>query len=288
MSLEPSELILNADRSVYHLNLRPGDLAETIILVGDPERVPQVSRHFDSVEFSVSKREFTTHTGTLGKQRLSVVSTGIGTDNIDIVLNEIDALFNIDFETRQPRATTTRLRLVRIGTSGALQKDIPVDSFVISEYAIGFDGLLHYYDSEHLQRADIQYRFLEAMQWSVMKAVPYVVTPDPGLTDLLSTSEVIRGMTATNPGFYAPQGRRLRLPLQQPDWLARMAEFRFGDLRITNMEMETAGILGLAGLLGHQAASLSAILANRANGEFSEDPSRTIDRLITRTLEILV
>ncbi len=288
MSLEPSELILNADRSVYHLNLRPGDIAETIILVGDPERVPQVSRHFDSIEFTGSKREFTTHTGTLGKQRLSVVSTGIGTDNIDIVLNELDAIFNIDFETRRPKDATTRLRLVRIGTSGAIQEDIPVDSFVISQYAIGFDGLLHYYESEHLQRADIQYRFLEAIQWSVMKAVPYVVAPDPGLTDRLGTREVFRGMTATNPGFYAPQGRRLRLPIQQPDWLSRMMEFRFDNLRITNMEMETAGILGLAGLMGHQAASLSAILANRANGEFSKDPSHTIDRLITHTLENLV
>lgn len=288
MSLEPSELILNADRSVYHLNLRPGDLAGTIILVGDPERVPQVSRLFDSVELTRAKREFTTHTGFLGKRRLSVVSTGIGTDNIDIVLNEIDALFNIDFETRQTKEELTRLRLVRIGTSGAIQEDIPVDSFAISEYAIGFDGLLHYYESENLQQADIQYRFLEAMQWSVMKAVPYVVAPDPGLTDRLATREVFRGMTATNPGFYAPQGRRLRLPVQQPDWLERMAGFRFDGLRITNMEMETAGILGLAGLLGHQAASLSAILANRVSGKFSENPPRTIDRLIAHTLENLV
>lgn len=288
MSLEPSELILNADRSVYHLNLRPGDLAETIILVGDPERVSQVSHRFDTVDFTRARREFITHTGTLGNLRLSVVSTGIGTDNIDIVLNEIDALFNIDFEARQPKQALTRLRLVRIGTSGAIQEDIPVDSFVISEYAMGFDGLLHYYESEHLQRADIQYRFLESMQWSVMKAVPYVVAPDPELTELLASGGVLRGMTATNPGFYAPQGRRLRLPIQQPDWLARMAGFRFDGLRITNMEMETAGILGLAGLMGHRAASLSAILANRANGNFSENPSETIDRLIAHTLEHLV
>ncbi|MBC2840509.1 nucleoside phosphorylase [Robiginitalea sp. SC105] len=287
MSLEPSELILNADRSVYHLKLLPEDIAETILLVGDPERVPRVSRHFDTLECTKSNREFTTHTGYLGPHRLSVVSTGIGTDNIDIVLNELDALVNIDFQTRMPKSSLTRLRLVRMGTSGALQEDIPLDSFLLSDYAVGFDGLLHYYQGEHLQRADMQYRLLDFMKWPVMHAVPYVVAADPELTAQVDGPGIFRGVTATNPGFYAPQGRSLRLPLQQANFLERLAAFRHGDLRITNMEMETAGILAMAGLLGHSAASLSAILANRLRGEFSKSPEQTIDRLINHTLDAL-
>jgi uridine phosphorylase len=288
MPFEPSELILNKDGSIYHLNLKPEDLAPTVLLVGDPARVPMVSKYFDTLEVSKSKREFITHTGTLQGFRLSVVSTGIGTDNIDIVLNELDALASIDLENRVIREDPQKLELIRLGTSGSLQADIPVDSLVLSDYAIGLDGLLHYYQSEHIQRADIQLAFLDQTEWSVMKAVPYVVSADMQLNDRLDSDQVTRGFTATNPGFYAPQGRHLRLPPDDPDFLKRITAFRYEDLRITNMEMETAGIFGLAALMGHSAASLNCILANRAGGTFSQQPTQTIDRMIRYGLERLV
>jgi len=288
MPFEPSELILNKDGSIYHLNLKPEDLAPTVLLVGDPARVPMVSKYFDTLEVSKSKREFITHTGTLQGLRLSVVSTGIGTDNIDIVLNELDALASIDLQNRVIREDPQRLELIRLGTSGSLQADIPVDSLVLSDYAIGLDGLLHYYQSEQIQQADIQLAFLDQTKWSVMKAVPYVVSADMHLNERLDSDGVTRGFTATNPGFYAPQGRHLRIPPDDPDFLKRITAFRYKDLRITNMEMETAGIFGLAALMGHSAASLNCILANRASGAFSQQPTQTIDRMIRYALERLV
>ena len=288
MSLAPSELILNRDGSVYHLNLLPDDLADTVLLVGDPERVPLVSRHFDTVELRKSKREFITHTGRLDGRRISVVSTGIGADNIDIVLNELDALASLDLDRRVPLDTPRKLDLIRIGTSGALQPDLPLDSFVLSDYGMGFDGLLHYYQSEAVQRPDMQLAFLEQSRWEVLLAVPYVVPADIRLCEQLDAPEIIRGITATNPGFYAPQGRQLRLPAADPDLLGKLTSFRFEDLRILNMEMETAAILGLAGLMGHRAASLSCVLANRASGTFSPNPRDTVERLIAFTLEQLL
>ena len=288
MPFEPSELILNKDGSIYHLNLKPEDLAPTVLLVGDPARVPMVSKYFDTLEVSKSKREFITHTGTLQGLRLSVVSTGIGTDNIDIVLNELDALASIDLENRVIRDDPQRLELIRLGTSGSLQADIPVDNLVLSDYAIGLDGLLHYYQSEQIQQADIQLAFLDQTKWSVMKAVPYVVSADMQLNKRLDSDRVTRGFTATNPGFYAPQGRHLRILPDDPDFLKRITAFRYKDLRITNMEMETAGIFGLAALMGHSAASLNCILANRAGGTFSQQPTQTIDRMIRYALERLV
>jgi uridine phosphorylase len=287
MSFKASELILNQDRSVYHLNLHPEELAQTIILVGDPGRVSRVSRHFDQIEVKKSKREFTTHTGTLNGMRISVVSTGIGTDNIDIVLNELDALVNIDFGRREARESLTSLNLIRVGTSGSIQADVPVDALVLSELAIGFDGLLHFYKGEAVQVADVQLAFLEYCDWSVLKAAPYVVRGDSGLYRQLASKEMIPGFTATNPGFYAPQGRILRIPPEDPDIDRTMAAFRFGDLRITNMEMETAGIFGLAALMGHRAASVNCILANRADGTFSADPRAAVDTLIEQTLNNL-
>ena len=288
MSFEPSELILNKDGSIYHLNIRPEDLAPTVLLVGDPDRVPMVSGYFDTLEVSKSKREFITHTGILEGMRISVISTGIGTDNIDIVLNELDALVSVDLENRQFLEHPGKLQLIRLGTSGALQPEVAVDSLVLSDYAIGLDGLLHYYESERVQRADIQLAFLDQTHWSVMKAVPYVVAADMHLNERLASEQVVRGFTATNPGFYAPQGRRLRIAPEDPQLLNRLTAFRYEDLRITNMEMETAGIFGLASLMGHSAASLNCIIANRAQGVFSKHPAQTIDRMISYALERLV
>lgn len=287
MSLKASELILNADQSVYHLNLHPEDLAPTVILVGDPDRVPRVSRYFDHVELKKSKREFITHTGTFNGLRISVVSTGIGTDNIDIVLNELDALVNIDFQEREVRRTVKALNLIRLGTSGALQADIPTDALVLSDLAIGFDGLLHFYESEKIQVADVQFAFLEYSDWSVFKAIPYVVRANPELCDHLYSEEMIRGFTATQPGFYAPQGRSLRLKPEPPNLSQILSAFRHRNLRITNMEMETAGIFGLARLMGHKAASVNCILANRITGTFSPDPAAAVDHMIQTTLRNL-
>ncbi|WP_445382137.1 nucleoside phosphorylase [Robiginitalea sp. IMCC43444] len=287
MPLASSELILNADQSVYHLNLRKEDLADTVILVGDPDRVSKISQHFDTIEIKKSKREFITHTGISSGRRISVVSTGIGTDNIDIVLNELDALVNIDFESREPKQDLKQLQLIRLGTSGAIQPDIPVDAFLLSDYAIGFDGLLHYYQSEKVQLPDIQYSFLEHSGWPVMRSVPYVVAADQSLNNKLFSENLLWGFTATNAGFYGPQGRVLRLQEDDPEMQEKITAFRYKDLRITNMEMETAGIFGLAALMGHKAASLNCILANRCNGTFSKNPGKTVDSLILYTLEKL-
>ena len=286
-SIKASELILNPDRSVYHLNLHPEDLASTVILVGDPDRVPRVSRYFDHVEFKKSKREFHVHTGTYNGLRISVVSTGIGTDNIDIVLNELDALVNIDFQHREVRKDLRALNLIRMGTSGAIQADVRVDALVLSDLSIGFDGLLHYYQSEKVQVADVQFAFLEYSDWSVLKAVPYVVRANKQLTEHLYSKEMIRGFTATNPGFYGPQGRFLRLKPEDPDLIQTMTSFEYGNLRITNLEMETAAIFGLAGLMGHKAASVNCILTNRVDGTFSADPKAAVDRMIQLTLNNL-
>jgi uridine phosphorylase len=287
MPIGPSELILNADQSIYHLSLRPEDIAETIILVGDQNRVEKVSRYFDKIEVQKQRREFITHTGLLNGKRISAVSTGIGTDNIDIVLNEIDALFNIDFETRMIREDPVQLDFVRIGTSGAIQPDIPLDSFVLSEYAIGFDNVLHFYKGENIQHPDAQIAFIEHTDWSVYKSIPYVVASDLVLAERLSGEEIIRGFTGSNVGFYGPQGRSLRLALEDEDLNAKLTSFEYQGRRITNLEMETSAIYGLATLLGHRALSMNSILANRSTGEFSKDPAGAIDRLIRYSLEKL-
>ena len=287
MSLGFSELILNADRSIYHLNLLPEDIATTIITVGDPDRVSDVSKYFDSIELKKGKREFITHTGKLSGKRLSVVSTGIGTDNIDIVFNELDALVNIDFNTRKVKEEITQLKFIRIGTSGAIQPEIPVDSFLLSEYAMGFDSLLHFYDSEVIQNIDIARKFVEHSKWAVQKSLPYVVRADELLTQKLTSNRIRLGLTATNTGFYGPQGRKLRAPIEANDLISKLTSFRYGKLKITNLEMETSGIYGLSKLMGHQAVSMNCILANRANGEFSIDPAKSVDKLIKFCLERL-
>lgn len=287
MPIGPSELIINADSSIYHLNIRPEDIADTVILVGDQNRVEKVSRYFDKVEVKKQRREFITHTGYLNNKRISVVSTGIGTDNIDIVLNEIDALFNIDFDNRTIKDQLTQIDFVRIGTSGAIQPDIPLDSFVLSEYAIGFDNVLHFYNSEHIQFPDIQIAFIEHMDWSVYKSIPYVVSSDLTLAEQLYKEPVIRGFTGSNVGFYGPQGRSLRLSLEDEDLNEKLSSFEFKEMRITNLEMESSAIYGLAALMGHRAASMNSILANRSTGEFSKKPAETIDLLIQYTLDKL-
>tara|TARA_R110000868_G_scaffold257575_3_gene514805 strand:+ start:37959 stop:38828 length:870 start_codon:yes stop_codon:yes gene_type:complete len=284
MKFGSSELILNADKSVYHLNILPQDLADTVITVGDPDRVSRVSQYFDKIEVKKGKREFLTHTGWLKNKRITVVSTGIGTDNIDIVLNELDALANIDFTTRTIKKDKRQLDIIRIGTSGAIQPEIPLDSFLLSEYAIGLDSLLHFYDSSHIQHPQIQQAFLKHTNWSKDKSTPYVVGYDKFLAERFMSDKIQLGFTATNVGFYGPQGRVLRLKLEDENMNTKLASFNHDNKRITNLEMETSGIYGLAKLLGHRAISLNCIVANRSNGKFSLRPDVAIDELINFTM----
>ena len=282
-----SELILNPDGSIYHLNVKPHQIAETIIFVGDQNRVPLVSKHFDTVEHKLTKREFVTHTGTYKGKRISVISTGIGPDNIDIVINEVDALFNIDFDTRTKNKEHKKLNIVRIGTSGSLQTDIPVDSFVLAEYGIGFDGVLHYYESKHIQETKMQEAFVKHTNWDDFKAKPYIIKYSKELGEQLLGENIIKGFTGTAVGFYGPQGRVLRLALETPNLNHKIDSFQFEGKRITNLEMETATIYGLGKLLGHNTCSLNCIIANRANGEFSNDPYASVEKLIKYTLDKL-
>ncbi len=282
-----SELILNSRGAVYHLDLRPEELAATIITVGDPERVGEVSKHFDSVDVQRRHREFVTHTGRIGKKRLSVVSTGIGPDNIDIVLNELDALVNIDFESRSIKPSLTSLDIVRVGTSGSLQADIPVDSFVASTHGLGLDNLLNYYRLEHNEsERQLLQSFVTHTQLHAQISHPYISL---GSASLLKhyVGGFHQGITVTCPGFYGPQGRVLRLGIRNPELIDRLTQFSYGPHRITNFEMETSAIYGLGKLLGHHCLSLSAIVANRITKEFSKDSAATIERLIQQTLQTL-
>ncbi len=288
MPIKESELILNPDGSIYHLNLLPTDIANTIITVGDPDRVASVSKHFDIIEVKKHRREFNTHTGTYKGKRITVISTGIGTDNIDIVFNELDTLVNIDFETREIKKELTSLDIIRIGTSGAIQPNIPINSFLISELAVGFDSLLHFYDSKHVQNEALSQDIIQQTNWFDKKSEPYVVSANSNLVNQFKSDETVLGFTATNVGFYGPQGRVLRLQTQDNNLNDKLAKFESNGKQITNLEMETAGIYGLASLLGHKALSLNAILANRATGQFSDTPTETVDRLITYTLNRLI
>jgi uridine phosphorylase len=283
-----SELILNADGSIYHLNLLPENIAETIIFVGDQDRVGKVTQYFDTVDFETQKREFKTQTGTYKGKRISVISTGIGPDNIDIVLNELDALVNIDLKNRTIKENHTSLDIVRIGTSGSLQIDIPVDNFLISSHAMGLDGMLLSYDCEHICQKEIESAFVNHTNWSELKARPYCVKNGEQLAKKLMSDKTYTGITATAPGFYGPQGRVLRLSLQDSEINSKIDSFKFNEHRITNLEMETSAIYGLSKLLGHNAVSMNAIIANRANGTFSENPYKTVDNLIKYTLDKIV
>lgn len=285
MPLAASELILNSDGSIYHLNLLPEDIADTIITVGDPERVSEVSKHFDTIELKKTKREFHTHTGFLNGKRISVISTGIGTDNIDIVLNELDALVNIDLKVMSQKTQKKTLTIIRIGTSGAIQPNIKTDSFLLSETAVGLDGLLHFYNTAKKQNEALVSSLEKHLKWQEFAITPYAFDADAMLVDKLKSKCTMVGITVTNAGFYGPQGRSLRLAPKLVDFHQKLASFQFQTKQLTNLEMETAGIYGLAKLLGHRAVSLNAILANRATGEFSSNPNKTVAELITYCLE---
>jgi uridine phosphorylase len=284
--ISETDLILNNDSSVYHLNLLPEDIADIVITVGDPERVAQVSQYFDHVEVKKSKREFTTHTGYIGNKRLTVLSTGIGTDNIDIVLNELDALVNIDFVSRQVRSDLKSLNIIRIGTSGAVQADIPVDSLLVSEIGIGMDTLMHYY--QH-QNTGAEARLLREFNSTLPQNesfLPYIVPVGYELLNKLAKN-IPTGITISAPGFYAPQGRQVRAKATMPGLMDAISNFSSDGKRITNLEMETAGIYGLANVLGHQAISFNAILANRITQKISANPQKTINQCIENVLDLI-
>lgn len=288
MSKAASELILNPDGSIYHCNIRPEHLADLVITVGDPDRVEKVSKYFDSIEFQTRKREIVTHTGSLNGKRITVISTGMGTDNIDIVLSELDALANINLETGDLNPEHRELQFVRLGTSGALQKEIPVDSFVLSSHGLGMDGLLHFYeDSLMVRDLDMEEAFYEHSEWDDSKPVPYVVKGSADLLELLSSDQTSSGITATACGFYGPQGRKLRLVPSPENINEILSDFEFNGHKITNFEMETSAIYGLSKMLGHEALSLNCIVANRALGEFSKDSYKSIDKMIQYALEKL-
>ena len=287
MSLKPSEFIQNRDGSIYHLNLRPENIATTIITVGDPDRVDKVTKYFDEVEFSIRKREFHTQTGTYRGKRISVVSTGIGTDNIDIVLNELDALVNIDFQTREIKDELTSLDIIRIGTSGSIQKEIPIDSFLVSEMGIGFDPLMNFYVDDNILNTDMASDFMAHINWESDQGTPYAVSCSSELAGKFQ-KDFYRGITVTNCGFYGPQGRVLRLPVRDNNLNDKLHSFEYEGKKITNLEMETSGIYALSKLLGHRAVSLNAIIANRATGEFSRDSSGITTKLIEQALKDIV
>jgi len=285
--IQESELILNPDGSVYHLNLRPEHIAHNIIFVGDQNRVEKITQFFDSIEYSTQKREFKTQTGVYKGKRISVISTGIGPDNIDIVLNELDALVNIDFETREPKEILTSLNIIRIGTSGSLQEDIPVDSFIMSKFGLGLDNMLRSYLIDKVSNVAIEEAFAIHTNWDIRKGKPYAIACSEKLEKIIESDKIFKGITATAGGFYGPQGRVLRLNIQDKELNNKMDNFNFNDNRITNLEMETAAIYGLSALLGHNALSLNAIIANRASGTFSKDPYKAVDELIAYTLDKL-
>ena len=286
--IKSSELILNPDGSVYHLNLRPENIAHDIIFVGDQERVSKITQHFDSIEFSTQKREFKTETGIYKGKRLTVQSTGIGPDNIDIVFNELDALVNVDLNTREIKPNHTALNIVRIGTSGSLQADIPVDSWVMSKYAIGLDNMLRSYLIEEHSVAELEDAFITQTNWDLRKGRPTVVPCAEALENKIYSDKFHKGFTGTAGGFYGPQGRVVRLNIQDPQLNSKMDAFNYNGTRMTNLEMETSAIYGLGKLLGHNCLSLNAIIANRAVGEFSSNSEKVVNELITYTLDKLV
>lgn len=279
-----SELILNKDGSLYHLSLRPEDITDTIILVGDPGRVHSVSKHFDQVDFEMNKREFITHVGTHKGNRLMVMSTGMGVSNIEIAMLELDALANINLKTREPNAKRRNLNMIRIGTSGAIQEDIEVGSFLVSEYAVGLDNILDFYD---FPQNDFEAKFsCELKGYLNLELMPYTVQSSPMLFDKMK-SDMIAGFTATTPSFYAAQGRQLRLPIKYPEMADKLTSFHYEDNWITNFEMETSGLYAFGKMLGHEMLSTNVILANRAKGEFSKNPNKSIDELIKKILELI-
>ena len=286
-SIAASELIINDRGAIYHVNCRPEEIAHNIITVGDPDRVKEVSKYFDSIEFKNQHREFITHTGYIGKKRISVTSTGIGPDNIDIVMNELDALVNIDLETRTIKEKLTALNIIRVGTSGSLQEEIPVDSFVASTHGLGLDNLMNFYKHESNQEeTQILHSFNTHTQIHQGITAPYITGAGVSLLKEF-VNGFHQGITVTCPGFYGPQGRVLRMGLTQPQLIDRLTTFTFGQHRISNFEMETSAIYGMGKVLGHHCLSLSAIVANRITKEFSSDGGAAVENLIKKTLEVI-
>jgi uridine phosphorylase len=280
--ISEADLILNPDGSVYHLSLLPKHISDTVITVGDPGRVYMVSEHFDEIEFEMNKREFITHVGKYKGKRITVISTGIGTDNVEIFFNELDALVNIDLKTREPKPRRKKLKVIRIGTSGALQEDVPLGTHLVSEYAVGFDNLMTFYN---LPMDDTEAALAQDIQKKVkLPFTPYVVKGSDLLKEQFG-AEMIVGNTVTCPGFYAPQGRSVRIPIRFPKLLESLNYYHKDDFWLTNFEMETAGYYALARLLGHEALSVNAIVANRIKGKFSKDPNKVVDSLIRKVLE---
>ncbi len=282
-----SELIINPDGSVYHLCLKPEHVADNVIVVGDPGRVQRISNHFDTIEYQINNREFVTHTGTYKGTRFTVIATGIGTDNIDIVLNELDAAVNIDLQTKTVKEELRSLNIVRIGTSGALQPEIEIDSFLLSEKAMGFDGLMHFYSNKlGINEKEIADAFCAHANWNESLAQPYVVSASNILMEKLKEN-TSQGITATASGFYAPQGRVLRLQPEMPNYPETLSSFSHKNLKVTNFEMETSALYGLSKALGHHACTLCAIIANRKTKQFSKNHDLPIDRLILHVLNNL-
>lgn len=282
-----SELIITNEGCIYHLDLHPDELAETVITVGDPGRVEQISTFFDTIEHRKAHREFITHTGYIGKKRISVLSSGIGPDNIDIVLNELDALVNIDFQTRRVKEKLTSLNILRFGTSGSLQADIPVDSLVASSFGIGLDNLMYFYQLDY--NAEEEYLIQQFRNHTHLldgPIVPYIAEGSIKLRNFF-TDGFFSGITVTCPGFYAPQGRQLRLATAYPQLINSLASFRSGSHQITNFEMETSAIYGLGKLFGHHCLSINTIIANRQTQTFSRDPTKSVKKMIETSLEII-
>jgi len=276
-----SELILNKDGSIYHLSLRPQDIADIILTVGDPSRVHKVSQYFDKITFEMNKREFITHTGLYKGKKITVMSTGMGTDNVEILMSELDAIANINLKKRENKSRKKSLKIIRIGTSGALQQDVPLDSLLMTQYAIGLDTLMYFYN---LERTEAEKNVEAALQLEAdLPFRPYCVEGSSKLFKHLSTDTLV-GNTVTCPGFYAPQGRELRVPLKYPNIVDKLGEFHYGDLWLTNFEMETAGYYALGRILGHEVVSCNAIIANRVTKEFSKNADKTIDNLIKYVL----
>lgn len=286
-SIAESELIINDRGAIYHLDLLPEELAHNVITVGDQDRVEKISQYFDKVEIKRRHREFVTHTGTIGNKRISVLSTGIGPDNIDIVLNELDALVNIDFATRTINSELKQLNIIRIGTSGSLQADIPIDSFVASTHGLGLDNLMNFYKWDHNdEEKELQQAFVTQTQLH-SQFNPYISGASMSLLKHF-TEGYHQGITVTCPGFYGPQGRVLRLPISNPHLIDRLSDFRYGAHRISNFEMETSAIYGLGKVLGHNCLALNAIIANRVNKDFSKDAHGLVMKLIKKSLDIIV
>ncbi len=279
-----TDLILNADGSVYHLNLLPKHVGDTVLAVGDPSRVYMVSEHFDEVEFEMNKREFITHVGKYKGKRVTVISTGIGPDNVEIFFSELDALVNIDLKTREPKQRRKKLKVIRIGTSGALQEDIPVGTHLISDYGVGLDNLMNFYD---LPMDDFEAGIAHDLQRKTgLPFMPYVVRGSETLRDSLKADMTV-GNTVTCPGFYAPQGRMLRLPIRFPKLLEDLNYYHKGDFWLTNFEMETATYYAMGRLLGHEALSVNAIIANRIKNKFAKDPQKVVATLIKKVLDAI-